>query len=150
MPNGTPTGTRVDPYRAYNFKLYIDNAEAHFSQCSGLGIRIPVLSYPEGGNTGVIYRLPGQAEYSDVTLRYGLTDSIDIWKWLTDIMGGKVVRKNVSIAVMKTQGPRAEEAMRWNLLNAWPTEWRGAPLDALCQEVAIETLTLVFEKLERD
>jgi phage tail-like protein len=41
------------------------------------------------------------------------------------------------------------EVMRWNLTNAWPARWRGAPLDALNREIAIETLTLVFETIER-
>ena len=43
----------------------------------------------------------------------------------------------------------ATEVVRWNLVNAWPREWRGTPLDAMGQEIAIETLTLVFETLER-
>jgi phage tail-like protein len=41
------------------------------------------------------------------------------------------------------------EVMRWNLTNAWPARWRGAPLDALNREIAIETLTLVYETIER-
>ena len=43
-----------------------------------------------------------------------------------------------------TARPRS---LRWDLINAWPSEWRGAPLDALGREVAIESLTLVFETL---
>jgi phage tail-like protein len=38
---------------------------------------------------------------------------------------------------------------RWNLVNAWCTQWRGAMLDAQSQEVAIESLTLVCETLDR-
>jgi phage tail-like protein len=41
------------------------------------------------------------------------------------------------------------EVLRWDLINAWPSEWHGAPLDALAREVAIESLTLVFESLQR-
>ena len=39
--------------------------------------------------------------------------------------------------------------LRWDLINAWPSRWRGASLDALDREVAIESLTLVFETLDR-
>ena len=39
--------------------------------------------------------------------------------------------------------------MRWNLINAWVSEWRGAVLNASTHEVAIEAVTIVFETLER-
>jgi phage tail-like protein len=39
--------------------------------------------------------------------------------------------------------------MQWNLINAWVAEWRGAQLDALAQEAAIETVSLVFESIDR-
>jgi phage tail-like protein len=41
------------------------------------------------------------------------------------------------------------EVMRWDLVNAWIAEWRGSVLNAMQREVAIESLTLVFETLQR-
>ena len=38
---------------------------------------------------------------------------------------------------------------QWDLVNAWPSSWQGAPLDALGNETAIESLTLVFETVRR-
>ena len=40
--------------------------------------------------------------------------------------------------------------LRWNLINAWPQEWFGAPLDAMSRELAIETLVLAHEGLQRE
>ncbi|MGI9056418.1 MAG: phage tail protein, partial [Pyrinomonadaceae bacterium] len=60
---------------------------------------------------------------------------------------GKVQRKNCSIILLDADG--TTEVMRWNLINAWAVQWRGAVLNALDQEVAIESLTLVCETLER-
>lgn len=138
----------VDPYRVYNFKLVIQGVtEGHFTECSGLGITVQAIKYREGGTSEVVRRIPGYVEYADVTLRYGLTDSSELWNWFMTAVKGKVERKNVSVLMMDSDGTR--EVMRWNLINAWPSAWRGAPLDALSQEVAIETLTLVFETLER-
>ncbi len=150
MANGTRTGNRTDPYRAYNFKLSFQPSltEAHFTECSGLRIKVPAIAYAEGGNMGEVIRLPGQVQYGDITLRYGLTDSSDMWNWMMDLVEGTVSRRNASIILLDNDGSTPK--MQWNLINAWPTEWRGAPLDALCQEVAIESLTLVFEKLKRD
>ncbi len=46
--------------------------------------------------------------------------------------------------------PGAAEVLRWNLINAWPQEWYGAPLDAMSHELAIETLVLAHEGLQRE
>lgn len=137
-----------DPYRAYNFKLVIqDVAEGHFTECSGLGVTVEAIKYREEGNNQVVHRIPGRVEYSDVTLRYGLTSSRALWDWFQTAVKGQVTRKNVSILMLDPDG--VTELIRWNLIDAWPAHWRGAPLDAMCQEIAIEQLTLVFETLDR-
>jgi phage tail-like protein len=42
------------------------------------------------------------------------------------------------------------EVRRWNLIGAWPCEWFGAPLNALGNDLAIETLSLAYDRLELD
>ncbi len=139
---------RVDPYRAYNFKLVIQGVtEGHFTECTGLGVKVDAIKYREGGNSQVVHRIPGQVDYGDVTLRYGLTSSRELWDWFLTAVKGQVERKNISILMLDSDG--VAEVMRWDLVNAWPAEWRGAPLEATSHEVAIESLTLVFETLER-
>ncbi|HZN13476.1 MAG TPA: phage tail protein [Acidimicrobiales bacterium] len=139
----------VDPYRAYNFKLQIQGVTAgHFTECSSLGVKVHPIKYREAGNTQVTHCVPGQLEYADVTLRYGLTDSTELWDWFMSAVSGNVQRRNVSVLMLDSAG--ANETTRWNLVNAWPSEWRGAPLDALRREVAIESVTLVFDELNRD
>jgi len=145
---GAAPGAFKDPYGAYNFKLVIQGVtEGHFTQCSGLGVRVEAIKYREGGISQVVHRLPGRVEYADVTLRYGLTASKELWLWLDSAVRGAVQRRNVSIIVLAQDG--VTEAVRFNLLNAWPSSWVGAPLDALGHEAAIEELTLVYETLER-
>lgn len=147
-PNAAPAGARVDPYRAYNFKLEVQGVtQGHFTDCSGLGIKIQPIKYREGGEHQVVHVIPGLVEYADVTLRYGLTSSPDLWEWLASTLGGAVDRREVSIILLDNEG--TTEAMRWNLGNAWISEWHGAMLNALSREVAIELMTLVYESLER-
>ncbi len=142
MANGT------DPYRSYNFKLDIAGVtEGHFTECSGLGVRVTPIEYREGGNNQVVRHIPGPVDYAAVTLRFGLTNSRELWDWLMLAVEGNVERKNVSIIMLDSSG--SNETTRWNLNDAWPSEWRGAPLDAMSKEIAIESLTLVFDTLER-
>jgi phage tail-like protein len=148
MVNSAMIGNRTDPYRAYNFKLEIMGVtEGHFTECSGIGVKVHAISYREGGTSQVVRRLPGPVEYGDITLRYGLTQSQQLWDWFLGGVKGEVARKNVSIVLVDNDG--ATEVMRWNLVDCWPTEWRGALLNAMSREVAIESITLVFESLER-
>jgi phage tail-like protein len=146
-PSAQP-GVFVEPYRSYNFKLTIQGVtEGHFTECSGLGITVHAIKYREAGTNGVVHSLPGLVEYADVTLRYGLTSSVELWNWFLTAISGAVERKNVSILMLSSDG--TTEVMRWDLLNAWPLAWRGAPLNTLTHEAAIESLTLVFESLQR-
>lgn len=148
LQTGAHPGTFNDPYRAYNFKLVVQGVtEGHFTSCTGLGVKVQVIKYREGGTSQVVHCIPGQVDYADITLRYGLTSSREVWDWLLASVAGKVERKNVSILMLDSAGER--EVMRWDLINAWPAEWHGAGLDALSHEVAIETLTLVYETLQR-
>ena len=141
-------GGWVDPYRAYNFKLSIAGFTAgHFTECTNIGAKVHVLRYRQGGTQQVIHCLPGPVEYADITLRYGLTHSVELWNWFMSAVKGKVERKHASIVLMDSDG--VTEVVRWDLINAWPSEWRGAPLDAMGREVAIESMTLVFETLNR-
>jgi phage tail-like protein len=147
-PTGAAPGSFLDPYRTYNFKLEILGVtEGHFTRCSGLEVDIQPIRYREGGAGPVVHAIPGPVSYGDVTLHYGLTDSVELWTWLMSAAGGAVERRNVSILMLDSTG--ASEVLRWDLVNAWPSRWRGAVLDALAREVAIESLTLVFETLER-
>jgi phage tail-like protein len=140
--------TGTDPYRSYNFKLDIAGVtEGHFTEVSGLGVRVTPIEYREGGNNQVVRHIPGPVDYAAVTLRFGLTSSRELWDWLMLAVQGKVERKNVSIIMLDSSGNN--ETARWNLNDAWPSEWRGAPLDAMSKEIAIESLTLVFDTLER-
>lgn len=142
-------GNTVDPYRAYGFKLLINNiAEGHFTEVTGLGVQVERISYREAGNQSVVRAIPGRVTYPAVTLRFGLTDSTDLWDWLMTAVEGKIQRRHASIVMLDPSG--TTEVLRWNLLHAWPQEWYGAPLDAMSRELAIETLVLAHEGLQRE
>ena len=147
--SGAQPGTFAEPFRDYNFKLLFipDVPEGHFTQCSSIGVKVDAISYREGGNSQVVHRLPGNVEYASVTLRYGLTQSRDLWDWMQKAVAGTVERRTVHIIMLGPEG--IDEKMRWTLHDAWPCEWTGAPLDAMSSMVAIESLKLVYETLER-
>lgn len=151
MPEEVQTaqpGARVDPYRSYNFKLDIKEVtQGHFTACTGLSIRVENIKYREGGLSQVVRQIPGRVEYAEVKIHYGLTSSSQLWDWFMKVVEGECERKHVSVIMFDSHG-RAP-VLQWDLIECWPSEWRGAPLDALGHEVAIECLTLVYETLKR-
>ncbi len=142
-------GNLVDPFRAYNFKLLINNVtEGHFTEVDGLGIKVETIAYREAGNNSVVRAIPGRVTYLPVTLRFGLTSSVELWEWLMTAVEGRVSRRNVSIVMLDSSG--SAETMRWNLVNAWPQEWYGSPLNAMSRELAVETLVLAHDGIQRE
>ncbi|TDT41749.1 phage tail-like protein [Halospina denitrificans] len=146
--NGATTGQWSDPFTSFHFAIDVNGVtEGRFVECSSLGVDVEALQYREAGTNQVVHKVPGQVNYTDLTLRYGMGSSMDLWKWMQLSIGGEVDRRNVSVIMYGHDG--STEVMRWNLRGAWPRSWRGAPLDALGSNVAIETLVLVFEEFER-
>ena len=134
-------------YRNYNFLLRIDSTEAKFTECLGLGVRIEPIRYRESGTPDVVRALPGPVAYSEVILRYGVTDSLDLWNWVKETAEGRVLRKAVTIVQLANNG--RDQKINWNLAGAWPTQWSAVPFDALGREAAIEELRLAFDHLAR-
>ena len=61
-------------------------------------------------------------------------------------MEGKVERKNGSVILCNDAG---EEKIRWNFVEGWPTKWTGPSMNATGGEVAIETVEIAHEGLEK-
>ena len=55
-------------------------------------------------------------------------------------------RKNGSVILLDDLG---EEKVRWNFFNAWASKYEGPSLDGKGSDVAMDTLTLSCERVER-
>ncbi|MCE7936999.1 phage tail protein [bacterium] len=136
-----------DPYRNFNFLVEIDGIQqAGFTECTGFGADNAPIEYREGGDNLTVRKLPGLTKYPNIVLKWGITDSQDLYNWFRDITRGKVERKNVSIVLRDIDG---SEKIRWNAVLCWPTKWDGPDFNAKGTDVAIETLELAHEGVER-
>lgn len=141
------TAQRVDPYRNFNFLVEIDGiVQAGFSDCSGFGSSNDPIEYREGGENTTVRKLPGMTKHTNITLKWGLTDSKELYQWFREIVAGKIDRKNGSIVVLDLDG---KEKVRWNFFQGWPTKWDGPDFSAKGTDVAIETLEIAHEGIER-
>ena len=143
------TGARVDPYGSFNFLVEIDGiTRAAFQEASGFDSAIDVIDHREGGDNTTMRRLPGMTKYTNVTLKWGVTDDQELYDWHRQWITGdpNASRKNGSIILLDRQG---KEKVRWNFFNAWPAKWTGPSFNAEGTDVAIETLEIAHEGIER-
>jgi phage tail-like protein len=142
------TGQRIDPYRSFNFLVELEGiAQAGFTDCTGLGSTTEIIETREGGDNTTMRKLPGKTSYADITLKWGLTDSTELWDWRQQIVDGIINRKHGSVVVYDMNN-RLEVA-RWNFVNAWPTKWEGPAFTAKGNDIAIDTLVLANEGVTR-
>jgi phage tail-like protein len=142
-----PTGDRKDPYRGYHFLVEIDGiTRAGFRECSGLDTSQDPIEYREGNEAHTVRKLPGLVKYANISLKRGVTDDAELWAWRKTVIDGTVQRKNGSIILLDDTG---NEKWRWNFREGWPTKWTGPSFNATGNEVAIETLEIAHEGLEK-
>lgn len=141
--------TRRDPYVSFNFKLEIDGIRrAAFQEVGGLDSAIDVVEHREGGENITMRKYPGQVKFSNISLKWGMSDDVDLYEWHKQWADGDQAakRKNGSIVLLDRQG---QEKVRWNFFNAWPAKWTGPAFNAEASELAIETLEIAHEGLAR-
>ena len=141
------TNGNIDPYLNYRFKIEVNGIiQGGFSECSGLSSKVSVVEYREGGDNASVRKLPGQVSYPDVTLKWGLTDSAELYNWHLSAVNGAIDKKPCSIIVL---GDDKEEKIRWDLSAAWPHTWIGPSFNAKASEVAVEQVILACESITR-
>ena len=138
---------RQDPYLDFNFLVEIAGLTvAGFSEADLPEGRIEAIAYREGTDkTSAARLLPGRVEYGPLVLRKGFAGDATLFQWWHAVAQGSLDRRNVSVVLLDEQ---RQEVARWNLHRAWPSKYTGPSLNALGNEVAIETLELVHEGIE--
>src|SRR6266699_499491 len=138
-----PTGVIPDPFGNYNFHVESDGiTRAAFQEASGFNSTIDIIEHREGGENTTVRKVPGLTKYSNITLKWGITDDRELYDWHRQIVQGDMVRKNGSIVLFDRTGT---EVMRWNFVRAWPCKWDGPALNAEGTDVAIQTLEIAHE-----
>jgi len=143
-----PPPQRNDPFKAFNFLVEIEGiTQAAFSEASGLESETAVIEYRVGGEkVNWVRKLPGLTKFGNIVLRRGVTQDAELWNWRKSIVEGNVDRRNGTIVLLDD---KRNEVVRWNFWNGWICKWEGPTLNAKANEVAIETIEIAHEGLER-
>lgn len=139
------------PYRGFRFRVEISGIQvASFSEATVPEASIETVDYREG--TDPVYKraLSGLSTYGRMTLKKGLTDSMDLYDWYQAAAekgsGAAGARRNISLVLADTDG---SDKVRWNIINAWPTKYDSTGLNAASTEVMIETFEIALDYMTR-
>lgn len=142
-----PTGDRRDPLRNFRFRLEIDGIQqAGFSEATVPDTSTDVIEYRDGNEITTPRKLPGLNKYGNLSLKWGITDSMDLYAWRKQIIDGNIQRKNIAVVLIDEAG---NDKARWEFVNAWPSKYDPPDLNATGNAVAIETLEVVHEGMVR-
>ena len=143
-----PTGSRDDPFSAFNFLVEIDGVtKAGFSECSGLTMETDAIEYRNGNEDITVRKLPGLKKFGNITFKRGVTPDKKLWEWRKRVLDGKTERQSGSVTLLNEA---RQTAMRWSFREAWPRKLDAPAFNAKNNEVAIETLEIVVESLEME
>jgi len=139
------------PLTAFNFavEIYPDGAsaplaEAAFADCDGIELTMDVKTIREGGANDRAYRVPGVINYTNLTLKRGVTSNLDLWNWVQQSVADPGLRANAEVVVFQADG--TTEAMRYQLHRCLPIKFKAPALSAKDGQVAIEEFQLAYEK----
>ena len=144
---------RERPYARFNFLVDLgtgDTAgpEAGFQECGGISMGVDVIEYRNGNDKENHPRkLTGLARVSDVTLKRGIIGSLNLYQWLDQIRNGDAAGFRTVVIQLQNED-RTAIVQTWKLLRARIVKHTSGPLNAKGTDVAMEELTLAYERLE--
>ena len=144
---------RDRPYGQFNFLVDLgtgstDGPEAGFQECSGIEASVDVIEYRAGNEKqNSVRKLTGLTHYGNVTLKRGIIGTLDLYTWLDQIRNGdESAYRNVLIHLQNED--HTQTVLTWKLLRARIIKHVSGPLNANGTDVAMEELTLAYERLE--
>ncbi len=139
-----------DVITANRFTITIDGYEiASFQELAGIVAEVEPSEYWEVGEDSVqVNRLPGKIKPPSVTLKRGMTGSVEIWAWHEAIRTGAMAaaRRSCSLTMFNSEG---KPVAKFWLEKAWPSKVELSGLSAGASEALMESVTLTMEYIQR-
>jgi phage tail-like protein len=144
---------RERPYGGFNFLVTLGQGgdpnapDGGFQEISALAMEVGVAEYRYGNHKlNNTLKVTGLAKSADITLKRGVMGSDTVYKWFNAIRNGQNEMRTVRIELRNEEN--SETVQTWVLNNARVIKFSAGPLNAKSNEVAMEELTLSFERME--
>lgn len=146
---------RERPYVQFNFLVYLGDGnekqpQGGFQEMSNVGMEVTVAEYRNGNATeNSVQKITGINKATDVTMKRGVIGSLNLYTWLNDIRNGdQTAYKDITIELWDEAHTGAVQT--WRLKRARIIKHVSGPFNAKGTDVAMEELTLAYERLEME
>lgn len=132
------------PIPTYRFIVSFGSEDIPFNNVSGLDIRYDTIEYRDG--IGNWFKMPGQRQAAHIALRKGVfPGDSELYDWINSISLNQVEKKDITISLTDDAGTTL--LMTWNVSNAFPTSLISPSLDATSNEIAVQEVTLMADRV---
>src|SRR3954463_5693157 len=146
---------RDRPYVQFNFLVDLgdgntDGPEAGFQECTNIGMEVTVAEYRNGNEKeNSVRKITGLNKATDVTMKRGVIGSLSLYSWLNQIRNGDQNALR-TITVQLQNEDHTQVVLTWKLLRARIIKHVSGPMNAKGTDVAMEELTISYERLEME
>ena len=146
---------RERAYVQFNFHVNLGDGvtntpQAGFQEVSGIGMEVTITEYRPGNYAfNNVIKTAGLNKATDVTMKRGVIGSLDLYKWLDDVRNGANSGLRTVTVELKSED-RTQTVQTWRLINARIAKHTSGPFNAKGTDVAMEELTLSYERLEME
>jgi phage tail-like protein len=135
---------------SFNFEVELgDLGVAGFQECSNIGMEVTVAEYRTGDmKENSVQKITGLNKSTDVTLKRGVIGKLDLYKWLDGIRRGDQKDALKTVVIHMKDETHSRAVLTWVLHRARIIKHVSGPLNAKGTDVAMEELTISYERLE--
>jgi phage tail-like protein len=146
---------RDRPYVQFNFLVDLGNGvtegpQAGFQEVSNIGMEVTVAEYRTGNmRENSVQKITGMNKATDVTMKRGVIGVLDLYTWLDQIRNGDQQAYR-TVTVQLQNEDHTQVVQTWKLLRARIIKHVSGPMNAKGTDVAMEELTLAYERLQME
>ena len=122
---------------------------ARFQEVSGLKLERKVIVLKKGGDSENVQYFPDKLTHGNIVLKRALEPLDESFtQWVKECMAlsGKIKPRNMVIFLMDVN---RQALACWFCSGVYPVKWELGALDAMKNDLAIETIEMAFNLLER-
>ncbi|WP_452223623.1 phage tail protein [Lacinutrix chionoecetis] len=136
----------VYPVAGFYFQVKVGTEAYSFKEVSGISSEINTEEIAEGGENRFKYKVPTVTKYTNLELKRGVVaKNSNLLTWVNNSLSqgfSKPIKpKKLEVSLLNREG---DIIMLWDFVGAWPVGWSTANLDAMNNEVLIETLSFSY------
>lgn len=142
-----PETRKVDPVSKFRFEVVSASLKGGFSKVTGIKEEIAVEDKRNGTEPLYTRKMKGEVKGGQLTLERGVVKDFDLFRrWYARARSGKQAYREIVEIQVKDEEDNI--VRRLKAIEAWPISYEISDLDAKASDVAVETITLVFDWIQ--